>query len=87
MPSFAYCIAEEGVFMLTNRPVPWILWPFYAVAQLITGILKLTGRLLAALIGFVLLVLGGVLCLTVIGAILGVPLLIFGLMLMVRAIF
>lgn len=73
--------------MLTNRPVPWILWPFYAVAQLITGILKLTGRLLAALIGFVLLVLGGVLCLTVIGAILGVPLLIFGLMLMVRAIF
>ena len=73
--------------MLTSRHVPWMLWPFYAVAQLITGILKLTGRLLAALIGFVLLVLGGVLCLTVIGAILGVPLLIFGLMLMVRAIF
>ncbi|MFN8445853.1 MAG: hypothetical protein U0175_33995 [Caldilineaceae bacterium] len=73
--------------MLTSRPVPWLLWPFYVVAQLVTGILKLTGRLLAAIIGFVLLVVGGVLCLTIIGAILGIPLMIFGLMLMVRAIF
>lgn len=73
--------------MLTSRPVPWILWPFYALAQLVTGILKLTGRLLAAIIGFVLLIAGGVLCLTIIGAIVGIPLMIFGLMLMVRAIF
>lgn len=73
--------------MTTSKPVPWILWPFYAVARLITGILKLTGRLFAAVIGFVLLVAGVALSITIIGAILGIPMIIFGLMLMVRAIF
>lgn len=73
--------------MTTHKRVPWLLWPFYALAQLITGILKLTGRLVAALIGFVLLVAGVALSITIIGAILGVPLIIFGFMLLVRAIF
>ena len=73
--------------MTTHKHVPWVLWPFYALAQLITGILKLTGRLVAALIGFVLLVAGVVLSITIIGAILGVPLIILGFMLLVRAIF
>ena len=73
--------------MTTHKHILWILWPFYALAQLITGILKLTGRLVAALIGFVLLVAGVVLSITIIGAILGVPLIILGFMLLVRAIF
>ena len=73
--------------MTTHKHMRWILWPFYALAQLITGILKLTGRLVAALIGFVLLVAGVVLSITIIGAILGVPLIILGFMLLVRAIF
>ena len=73
--------------MTTHKHIVWILWPFYALAQLITGILKLTGRLVAALIGFVLLVAGVVLSITIIGAILGVPLIILGFMLLVRAIF
>ena len=73
--------------MTTHKHIVWILWPFYALAQLITGILKLTGRLVAALIGFVLLVAGVVLSITIIGAILGVPLIILWFMLLVRAIF
>lgn len=73
--------------MTTHKHVLWLLWPFYALAQLITGILKLTGRLVAALIGFVLLVAGVALSITIIGAILGVPLIIFGFMLLLRAIF
>ena len=73
--------------MITSKTVPWILLPFYAIAQLIAGILKLTGRLLAAIIGLVLLIIGITLSVTIIGAVVGIPLIIFGLMLMVRAIF
>ncbi len=73
--------------MITSKAVPWILLPFYAIAQLIAGILKLTGRLLAAIIGLVLLIIGVTLSVTIIGAVVGIPLIIFGLMLMVRAIF
>ena len=73
--------------MITSKPVPWILLPFYAIAQLIAGILKLTGRLLAAIIGLVLLIIGVTLSVTIIGAVVGIPLIIFGLMLLVRAIF
>ena len=73
--------------MIPSKPVPWILLPFYAIAQLIAGILKLTGRLLAAVIGLVLLIIGVTLSVTIIGAVVGIPLIIFGLMLMVRAIF
>ena len=30
---------------------PWLLWPFKALMDLIEGIIKLTGRLVAAVIG------------------------------------
>jgi len=48
---------------------------------------KLTGRLVAAILGLVLMIVGVILCLTVIGAILGIPLLIFGFLLMIRGFF
>ncbi len=64
-----------------------LLWPFRFVWRLLTGILELTGRLIAAILGVVLMVAGIVLTLTVIGAILGIPLLIFGFLLMLRALF
>ena len=35
------------VSMTANR-VPWYLWPFHAIWRLITWIVRLTGRLLAA---------------------------------------
>jgi hypothetical protein len=73
---------------MTNqtRNRPWILWPFVAIWNLLTGILKLTGRVIAALIGVVLMIVGIALSLTIVGAIVGIPLVIFGFMLMARGL-
>ena len=69
------------------RNTPWILWPFVAIRDLLTGILKLTGRVVAALIGIVLMITGIALSLTIVGAIIGIPLIIFGFMLTVRGLY
>jgi hypothetical protein len=61
--------------------------PFAALWKLITGILGLTGRLVAGIIGTLFIVLGAVLCMTVIGAIVGVPLIIIGVLLVIRCLF
>ena len=70
-----------------QKKIPLLLWPFFAVWRLVTFILSLTGRLIAALLGLLLLIAGVLLSLTVVGAIVGVPLAILGLMLMARSIF
>ena len=70
-----------------TRNTPWILWPFVAMWDLLTGILKLTGRVIAALIGVVLMIAGIAVSLTIVGAIVGIPLIIFGFMLTVRGLF
>lgn len=67
--------------METKKNVPLLLWPFYALMQLVIWILKVTGRLLGFILGVVIVVLGVVLCATLIGAILGVPLCVLGVML------
>jgi hypothetical protein len=64
-----------------------LLWPFVAIWDLLTFILRTTGRLLAIILGLVLMVVGVLLSLTVIGAFLGIPLAIFGLLLVFRGIF
>ena len=61
--------------------------PFKFCAWLIGAILEATGRLLALLIGLAICAVGVALCFTVIGAILGVPLSIFGGRLMLKCIF
>ena len=61
--------------------------PFTALSSLVTGILGLTGRLIAGIIGTVLIVLGAILCITVIGALLGVPMIIIGVLLVIRCLF
>ena len=70
-----------------NKRTPWFLWPFVALWDLITWILKLTGRLVAAILGLVFMIAGAILTVTVVGAVVGIPLIIFGFALMVRAIF
>jgi len=50
-------------------------------------LIGLTGRVLAFILGLVLLIVGGVITVTVIGAIVGVPLMLIGLLLLIRAIF
>ncbi len=64
-----------------------VLKPFTAIGKLITVILGLTGRLVAGIIGTVFIVLGAVLCITVIGAIAGIPLIIIGVLLVIRCLF
>ncbi|MGE5223158.1 MAG: hypothetical protein ACM3PY_12030 [Omnitrophica WOR_2 bacterium] len=69
-----------------KRRVPWYLWPFVAIWDLVIGIVVLTGRLVAAVLGLVLLLVGVVLTATVVGAIIGIPLAIFGVLLIVRSL-
>ena len=51
------------------------------------GIVALTGRLVAVILGLVFLIVGAVLCVTIIGAIVGVPFIVFGFMLIIRGLF
>lgn len=73
--------------MNSKRHVSWYLWPFYALWRLVSFILNATGRLLCGILGLVLMVAGTVLALTFVGAALGVPLILIGVLLVVRALF
>jgi hypothetical protein len=64
-----------------KRHVPWFLWPFWAIWQLVAWIIGLTGRLVAVILGLALMIVGVVLSLTVIGAIFGIPLFLIGVLL------
>ena len=70
-----------------KQHIPWYLWPFWAIWKLLASIVELTGRLLAVVLGLVLVVAGGLVSLTVVGAFVGVPLMIIGILLCVRGIF
>jgi hypothetical protein len=70
-----------------SDPVPWYLWPFWAIWRFFTWIVSLTGRLIAVLLGLVMLIIGGVLCITVILLPLGIPMIIFGFLLIMRGLF
>lgn len=61
--------------------------PFRFCGWLIGLILEATGRLLSLIIGLVICAVGVALCFTVIGAIIGIPLIIFGGVLMLKCIF
>jgi hypothetical protein len=73
--------------MTARRDTSILLMPFVWIWQLVTFVLGLTGRLLAVVLGFVLLVVGLLVTLTVIGAIIGIPMLIVGFALIVRGLF
>jgi hypothetical protein len=57
-----------------------------AILKLVAGIVSLTGRLLAVLLGLVLFIAGTILTVTIIGAVIGIPLATFGIMIMVRGL-
>jgi hypothetical protein len=77
----------EGKVSDKEKRTPWILWPFVAIWRLLTFILELTGRLVAILLGCVLMIVGVIVSLTVVGAIVGVPIAIFGFLLVMRGLF
>lgn len=70
-----------------KEKTPWFLWPFVALWRLVTGILQLTGRLLAIVLGVALMIIGVVVTVTVVGAVIGIPLIIFGFLLVMRGLF
>lgn len=70
-----------------TKTIPILFAPFAWLWQLVTFILGMTGRLLAVVLGFVLLIVGLLLTLTLIGAIVGIPMLIVGFALIVRGLF
>ncbi len=67
--------------------VPWFLWPFKALWDLLAFILTLTGRLIGAVLGLALAIVGLVLTVLVISAPVGIPLMVLGGLLMIRSIF
>ena len=71
----------------SERRVPRLLSPLYALWRLVSFILSATGRLVCAVLGVVLMVVGVTLTLTVVGAPLGIPLAILGFLLLLRAFF
>jgi len=75
--------------MSTNieKRTPWYLWPFKLIWDLLAFILNLTGRLIAAILGLVLMIVGAILTITLFAAPIGIPLIIFGFLLLVRSIF
>lgn len=73
--------AEKG------SPLGCLLSPFVFIWRLLTLILEITGRLLAGLIGVALICAGIILSLTVFGVVAGVPLIIVGSALVLRALF
>ncbi|MBE0671124.1 MAG: hypothetical protein IH588_11090 [Anaerolineales bacterium] len=71
----------------TKQHVPWYLWPFAAIWKLLAVIVEMTGRFVAMVLGLVLILVGVLVNLTIIGAIVGVPLAVIGLLLLLRGIF
>ena len=71
----------------TKHHIPWYLWPFAAIWKLLAVIVELTGRFVAMVLGIVLILAGVIVSLTIVGAIIGVPLAIIGLLLLFRGRF
>jgi len=69
------------------HPVSCLAWPFVALWGLLSTILNLTGRLVAGVLGLALMIVGIVLTVLVITSPIGIPLILFGLLLIVRSIF
>jgi hypothetical protein len=72
--------------MINTKNTYWLLRPFAWLWNLIAYIVMLTGRMVAVVLGLALMLVGGILTITVVGAIGGIPLLIIGILLVVRGL-
>ena len=70
-----------------KQSIPWYLWPFAAIWKLLAVIVEMTGRFVAMILGIVFVIVGVIASLTIIGAIIGVPLAVIGLWLFFRGMF
>lgn len=71
----------------SRRHLSWIWWPFLAIWRLLSTIVEMTGRFLAMVLGGILLIVGFIVSLTIVGAIVGIPLMVIGGLLVLRGIF
>ncbi len=72
---------------MTSGGVPILPWPSCAIWQLSVFISKIIGRLVGVLSRLVLCSPGPLISLTVVGAVVGIPLTILGMLLMSRGLF
>ena len=70
-----------------EKHIPWILWPFYAIWRVVSFIFELTGRIICAIIGLALMAAGVAITISVVAAPIGIPIVTFGFLLLVRALF
>jgi hypothetical protein len=70
-----------------EKDSPLLLWPFYALWRLLTLILAITGRIVCAILGLALMAAGVAVALTVVAAPIGIPLVVLGFLLLIRALF
>lgn len=64
-----------------------LLFPFRLAWQLVTALVNAIGILMGLLIGSLLMAVGILLCFTVIGAFIGVPLTVIGFLILLRALY
>ena len=64
-----------------------LLWPVWALFHLVALILGLTGRFVGLVLGLVFMLVGVIATLTIIGAVVGIPLFIVGFILFLSCIF
>jgi len=72
---------------MSDRDIPILLWPFYAIWRVLTFIVEMVGRLICALIGLALMAAGTAITITVLAAPIGIPIAAVGFLLLVRAVF
>lgn len=63
-----------------------LLWPFVAILRLIEGIVVLGGRFLVMVLGMVFIFAGLLISLTIVGAIVGIPLALIGVLMVFRGL-
>ncbi len=70
----------------TKKRTPWLLWPFAALWNFFAYLVGLTGRLAAIALGITLMIVGVIVSLTIVGAVVGIPLFAFGALLVIRGL-
>lgn len=70
-----------------RRRVPILLWPLALVWRVVTFIGETIGILMAILLGLVLMGVGWLLISSLLGAFIGIPLFILGLLLLIRGLY
>jgi hypothetical protein len=69
-----------------NHGCSCLLWPFVALFRLLAGIIILAGRSIVVVLGMVFIFVGLLVSLTIVGAIVGIPLALVGLLLVFRGL-